>query len=186
MSPGFGYDDERNFVYLYLTEAVPRGTGISVSVDFEGVLNDDMNGFYRSSYARAGNNDTAWLGVTHFESTDARRAFPCLDEPALKAVFRISLGRPRGFATASNMPIDRAGVELDPPVDGYVMVGRIGNKRLEMPEWVHPGCVNPRSYRLGIASATIRCFRMCSSQRRGCRPTLWRFSCLTSPTGWFN
>ena len=119
---GFGYDDERNFVYLYLTEAVPRGTAISVSVDFEGVLNDDMNGFYRSSYARAGNNDTAWLGVTHFESTDARRAFPCLDEPALKAVFRISLGRPRGFATASNMPIDRAAVELDPPVDGYVMV----------------------------------------------------------------
>ena len=40
----------------------------------------------------------------------------------MKAVFRISLGRPRRYATASNMPIARAGVELDPPVDGYVMV----------------------------------------------------------------
>ena len=125
-SSGFGYDEERNFVTLYLTEAVPRGTNASVSIDFEGVLNDDLNGFYRSSYAREGSGETtAWLGVTHFESTDARRAFPCLDEPAMKAVFRISLGRPRrpGYATASNMPIARAGVELDPPVDGYVMVG---------------------------------------------------------------
>ena len=121
---GFGYDDERNFVTLYLTEAVAQGTNVSVSIDFEGVLNDDMNGFYRSSYERE-DGGTAWLGVTQFESTDARRAFPCLDEPAMKAVFRISLGRPRrpGFATASNMPIARAGVELDPPVDGYVMVG---------------------------------------------------------------
>ena len=53
-SSGFGYDDERNFVTLYLTEAVPCGTNASVSIDFEGVLNDDLNGFYRSSYAREG------------------------------------------------------------------------------------------------------------------------------------
>ena len=85
-------------------------------------MNDDLNGFYRSSYTRGGGGETAWLAITHFESTDARRAFPCLDEPAMKAVFRISLGRPVRYRTASNMPIAMAGVRLDPPVDGYVMV----------------------------------------------------------------
>src|SRR5262249_29600920 len=51
---------------------------------FTGVLNDRLHGFYRSTYKdAAGASHT--LAATQFESTDARRAFPCWDEPACKA-----------------------------------------------------------------------------------------------------
>ena len=57
---------------------------------FSGILNDKLHGFYRSTYKDANGQDKV-LASTQFESTDARRAFPCWDEPALKAVFQTCL-----------------------------------------------------------------------------------------------
>ena len=68
---------------------------------FQGKLNDQLRGFYRSTY-----KDTA--GVTHtmaatqFEATDARRAFPCWDEPDFKAVFATTLVIDPGLTAVSN------------------------------------------------------------------------------------
>jgi puromycin-sensitive aminopeptidase len=57
---------------------------------FTGTLNDKLRGFYRSTY-RDADGSTKTLAATQFEATDARRAFPCWDEPAFKAVFATTL-----------------------------------------------------------------------------------------------
>ncbi len=67
-----------------------------IHIRFTGVLNDKLRGFYLSQTARRR------YAVTQFESTDARRAFPCFDEPAYKAVFRITLVVDQGDTAISN------------------------------------------------------------------------------------
>ncbi len=62
---------------------------ISLQIAYEGNINDKMAGFYRSAYRQ--NGDTRFIAVTQFEESDARRAFPCLDHPAMKATFDVEL-----------------------------------------------------------------------------------------------
>jgi len=62
---------------------------LKISIDFEGLINDRMAGFYRSCYLKDG--QSRCLAVTQFEESDARRAFPCLDHPQKKATFDIVL-----------------------------------------------------------------------------------------------
>jgi aminopeptidase N len=61
-----------------------------LQIAFSGILNDKLHGFYRSTY-KDPNGQEKVLASTQFESTDARRAFPCWDEPAFKAVFQVTL-----------------------------------------------------------------------------------------------
>ena len=72
-----------------------------LAIAFDGVLNDQLHGFYRSTYTDdAGVTHT--IATTQFESTDARRAFPCFDEPALKATFATTLIVDEGLLAVSN------------------------------------------------------------------------------------
>src|SRR5438034_6716892 len=72
-----------------------------LSLVFTGHLNDKLRGFYRSSYKDA-SGATHLLAATQFEATDARRAFPCWDEPAFKAVFAVTLAIDPALAAVSN------------------------------------------------------------------------------------
>jgi puromycin-sensitive aminopeptidase len=71
---------------------------------FRGALNDKLRGFYRSTYKDA-TGSTRTLAVTQFEATDARRAFPCWDEPDFKAVFACTLEIDPAFTAVSNTRI---------------------------------------------------------------------------------
>ena len=61
-----------------------------LSCSFKGILNDKLRGFYRSTWKDDAGNDHV-IATTQFESTNARRAFPCFDEPDLKATFGVTL-----------------------------------------------------------------------------------------------
>jgi puromycin-sensitive aminopeptidase len=87
---------------LALAGAATPGDGV-LHLDFAGTLNDRMQGFYRSTYeTQDGGRRT--IATTQFESTDARRAFPCWDEPDLKAVFGVTLIVEDGLFAISNGP----------------------------------------------------------------------------------
>ncbi|KAK7804417.1 hypothetical protein U0070_017030 [Myodes glareolus] len=90
---GFNYQNEDEKVTLSFPSTLQTGTG-TLKIDFVGELNDKMKGFYRSKY-------TTPTG----EATDARRAFPCWDEPAIKATFDISLVVPKDRVALSNMNV---------------------------------------------------------------------------------
>jgi aminopeptidase 2 len=71
---------------------------------FTGQLNDKMAGFYRSTYKMPDGSEGI-MATTQMEPTDARRAFPCFDEPALKAEFTITLVADKHLTCLSNMDI---------------------------------------------------------------------------------
>ena len=71
---------------------------------FTGTLNDKLRGFYRSTYTDDA-GETHTIATTQFESVDARRAFPCWDEPDRKAVFEVTLTIDRDVDAFSNSPI---------------------------------------------------------------------------------
>lgn len=75
-----------------------------ISIDFTGILNDRLVGFYRSQY-KDKQGKTKYLATTQFEAADARRAFPCWDEPAAKATFDVSLIVDKNHTAISNTNI---------------------------------------------------------------------------------
>lgn len=89
----------------------PEGTLASfkdnaiLEVKFTGILNDNMAGFYRAKYEDKLTGETRYMATTQMEPTDARRAFPCFDEPNLKASFAITLVSDPSLTHLSNMDV---------------------------------------------------------------------------------
>ncbi|XP_058458878.1 puromycin-sensitive aminopeptidase isoform X1 [Malaya genurostris] len=94
--------DQETVCFIFPSE-IPAGSA-TLDVEFTGELNDKMKGFYRSKYFSP-SGEERFAGVTQFEATDARRCFPCWDEPAIKATFDITLTVPKDRVALSNMPI---------------------------------------------------------------------------------
>ena len=72
-----------------------------LDITFDGILNDDLRGFYRSVYTDPDGVEKT-IATTQFEATEARRAFPCWDEPDLKATFGVTLIVDDGLTAISN------------------------------------------------------------------------------------
>ncbi len=82
------YDIKKEIATFYFKNKILKGTS-ELSIIFSGIINNHLRGFYKSKYVIDGKEKH--LATTQFEATDARRAFPCFDEPAQKAIFEISL-----------------------------------------------------------------------------------------------
>lgn len=95
------FDVELERVTFICTRTIPVGPSM-LHVQFTGALNDKLVGFYASSYS-ADDGTTKVIATTQMEATDARRAFPCWDEPDAKAVFAITLIVAAGLMAVSNM-----------------------------------------------------------------------------------
>ena len=109
-------DAERERATLTLARAIEAGDA-EVHARFRGILNDKLTGFYRSTFTDESGEQRV-IGTTQFEATDARMAFPCWDEPDLKAVFGVTLVVSADLLAISNA----AEVERTPTGDGRVAV----------------------------------------------------------------
>ncbi|MEZ5215895.1 MAG: hypothetical protein R2705_03100 [Ilumatobacteraceae bacterium] len=79
----------------------------SLTIDFAGILNDKLRGFYRSTYTDDDGVEQV-IATTQMQSTDCRRAFPCWDEPDFKAVFSVTLSvEPDLFAISNSSEASR-------------------------------------------------------------------------------
>ncbi|XP_008208455.1 puromycin-sensitive aminopeptidase isoform X2 [Nasonia vitripennis] len=97
------YNNSDETVTINFEKDLPVGNGGILEFDFDGIINEKLNGFYRSKYVS--NGVTKFAAVTQFAPTDARRCFPCWDEPAIKATFDITLTVSKGLQAISNMAI---------------------------------------------------------------------------------
>ncbi len=88
---------------LTLTLPHPVTGRVRIAIDYTGIHNDKLAGFYRASFTE--NGQTRFMAVTQFEETDARRAFPCIDRPAAKARFDVELVLDPDTVGIANTPI---------------------------------------------------------------------------------
>ncbi|CAL7935734.1 unnamed protein product [Xylocopa violacea] len=93
---------ETDTLNIYFSNPLEIGI-YALNLQFSGNLQDDLIGFFKDHYKDSNGNEI-WLAATQFESIHARRAFPCWDEPALKATFNISIKHYPNYTAISNMP----------------------------------------------------------------------------------
>lgn len=101
------YITDNDYVVFHTSNSMKKGYRYDITIPFEGVLGTGLLGYYRSSYIDQKSQKKIWLSVTQFEPTYARQAFPCFDEPEMKATFDISLAHHKQYVALSNMPINR-------------------------------------------------------------------------------
>ncbi|XVF86850.1 hypothetical protein PTKIN_Ptkin18bG0075200 [Pterospermum kingtungense] len=95
-------DGDDEILVLVFDEVLGMGEGL-LRIEFSGALNGNLKGLYKCTYVDKGARKN--MAVTQFEAVLARRCFPCWDEPALKATFKITLDFPSELIALSNMPI---------------------------------------------------------------------------------
>ena len=113
-------DPDRELAAITVERGLEAGAA-RLHLVFDGELNDQLVGFYRSTFASSEPSGDAvehTIAVTQFESTHARRAFPCFDEPAMKAVFSVTLDVDDSLLVVANT----AEISRTPLGDGLVRV----------------------------------------------------------------
>jgi aminopeptidase 2 len=153
-SPKVSYDEDKQTTTFSLGKTLTPGSKASLKIDFTGILNDKLAGFYRSSYKHP-DGTIHYLATTQMEPTDARRAFPCFDEPALKSQFTVTLIADKDHTCLSNM--DQASEkEVDSKITGGKRKAVTFNKSPLMSTYLvafiigELKCIETNSFRLPV------------------------------------
>lgn len=105
--------ERTEYLVVHLQGSLVKGHQYEMDSEFQGELADDLAGFYRSEYMEGGNKKV--VATTQMQAADARKSFPCFDEPAMKASFNITLIHPNNLTALSNMlPKDSRPFQEDP------------------------------------------------------------------------
>ena len=100
-------------------------------IDFAGVINQSGQGLFYATYQEEASGEKKTMLGTQMEPNDARRLFPCWDEPSFRAKFRLTSTVPANFMAVSNMPVESEtntseGKEVrfaeTPPMPSYLVV----------------------------------------------------------------
>jgi aminopeptidase N len=90
---------------LNLPNELPAGAH-ELALKFSGKINPQGQGLFYARYREQGTNEKKTMLGTQFDATDARRMFPCWDEPVFRARFQLTAVVPKSFMAISNMPIE--------------------------------------------------------------------------------
>src|ERR1019366_800807 len=95
-----------------LTIALPSELSVgdhTLALDFSGKINQQGQGLFYAPYQEQGTGAKKIVLGTQFEATDARRLFPCWDEPSFRARFQLTAIVPENWLAVSNMPVEKEG-----------------------------------------------------------------------------
>src|SRR5437763_2779764 len=123
-------DNEKELLTLRLPSELAAGDH-ALTLRFTGKINQQGQGLFYMRYQEQGSGSRKVMLGTQFEATDARRFFPCWDEPAFRSRFQLTVVVPENWLAVSNMPIEReekiaGGKEVHfaatPPMSSYLNV----------------------------------------------------------------
>ncbi len=107
LKPKVRFENDKERLTLTFNEKI-KGPA-KLQIKFSAKLNDNLLGFHRNKYVKDGKEK--YLATTQFEAPYARRAFPCFDEPELKATFDVTLKISKNLQAISNMPIKKETID---------------------------------------------------------------------------
>lgn len=129
LKPQIEMHSESETIVLHFDRLLPTGE-VRVELKFRGRVRNDLRGLYRSV-----DDEAPWI-ATQLCPTDARRFFPCFDEPGIKMRYRIAVTAPRELAVISNSPVEsvaregatheRTQFETTPPLSAYLVAVAVG------------------------------------------------------------
>lgn len=179
-STGITYDKDNSRATITFDKPIGKSDAVELSIKFTGTINDSMAGFYRSSYINQKTGEKEYLACTQMEATDCRKAFPCWDEPALKASFGITITADDKYTVLSNMDVKSESAEAgkkttvfndSPKMSTYLVAFVIGEleyietttegKHMEkIPVRVYstPGLSQQGQFSLDLAAKTLEFF----------------------------
>ncbi|XP_070509763.1 aminopeptidase N-like [Chironomus tepperi] len=106
---------------IYFIDSIPVDTIIEIDIKYSAnLLTTIYDGFFRDSYIEFDANQspkTKYLATTQFQAVEARRAFPCFDEPEFRTEFEVTIRHPSTYNAVSNAPVNTTNANDDGTTD---------------------------------------------------------------------